>query len=86
MDKLEKKIKETKVRLCLDCGKCTVVCPVAQYNPEFNPRLIIQKSLGGSENRAGDDSIWKPISRSSANFLTIFSEFLNSAERINITY
>jgi len=28
----------------------------------------------------------KPISRSSANFLTIFSEFLNSAERINITY
>ncbi len=58
MDKLEKKIKETKVRLCLDCGKCTVVCPVAQYNPEFNPRLIIQKSLGGSENRAGDDSIW----------------------------
>jgi heterodisulfide reductase subunit D len=58
LDNLEKEIKETKVRLCLDCGKCTVVCPVAQYNPEFNPRLIIQKSLGNKGDRAGDESIW----------------------------
>ena len=46
MFNLEQEIKDTKVRLCLDCGKCTVVCPVAQFNPEFNPRLIIQKRLG----------------------------------------
>ncbi len=58
MDNLDKEIRDTKVRLCLDCGKCTVVCPVAQYNPEFNPRLIIQKRLGGSDASTGDESIW----------------------------
>ena len=58
MDNLEKEIRDTKVRLCLDCGKCTVVCPVAQYNPDFNPRLIIQKSLGNGGNRTADESIW----------------------------
>ena len=58
MDNLDKDIRETKVRLCLDCGKCTVVCPVAQFNTEFNPRLIIQKRLGGSNENVVDESIW----------------------------
>ncbi len=65
MVNLEQEIKDTKVRLCLDCGKCTVVCPVAQYSPEFNPRLIIQKRLNGllasvSPEAAGavDETIW----------------------------
>ena len=58
MNNLEKEIKDTKVRLCLDCGKCTVVCPVAQYDPEFNPRLIIQKNLGNKGQQGSDESIW----------------------------
>jgi heterodisulfide reductase subunit D len=55
---LDKEIKETKVRLCLDCGKCTVVCPVARYDSGFNPRLIIQKSLQDKEHRSAGESIW----------------------------
>jgi len=55
---IEREIKDTKVRLCLDCGKCTAVCPVAQYDPEFNPRLIIQRRLA-SKNHGRDDTIWE---------------------------
>ena len=54
---LEKEIKDTKIHLCLDCGKCTVVCPVAQRDPEFVPRLIAQRRLGRSSSAAQDETI-----------------------------
>ena len=52
-------IKDTRIRLCLDCGKCTVVCPVNRYDAEFNPRLIVQRALG--QGRNGDEKIWACI-------------------------
>ena len=55
---INQEILDTKVRLCLDCGKCTAVCPVAQYDPDFNPRLIVQRKLGGDSSGLQDDSIW----------------------------
>ena len=58
----EREIGDTGVRLCLDCGKCTVVCPVARYDPDFNPRLIAQKGLGGTDSAAGIDAIWACLS------------------------
>ena len=54
----EREIKDTKIHLCLDCGKCTVVCPVAQYEPEFTPRLIAQRRLRRDSSRPHDDTIW----------------------------
>jgi heterodisulfide reductase subunit D len=56
--KLDKEIKETKVRLCLDCGKCTVVCPTAQHDADFNPRLIIQRRLRHRDSAGQDETIW----------------------------
>ena len=79
---IEREIKDTKVRLCLDCGKCTVVCPVAQHDPEFNPRLIAQKGvyphgLGGS-----DETIWECLSCymcvERCNYRVKFPEFIHS--------
>jgi Fe-S oxidoreductase len=79
---IEREIKDTKVRLCLDCGKCTVVCPVAQHDPEFNPRLIAQKGvyphgLGGS-----DETIWECLSCymcvERCNYRVAFPEFIHS--------
>jgi heterodisulfide reductase subunit D len=52
--------KETRIQLCLDCGKCTVVCPVARFDPEFNPRLIVQRNLSKLDP-AVDDSIWSCV-------------------------
>jgi heterodisulfide reductase subunit D len=79
---LEKEIKETKVRLCLDCGKCTVVCPVAQFNPDFNPRLIIQKRLGNVAGDARDENIWSclhcQMCLERCNYNVKFPDFINA--------
>jgi len=47
---LEDIIQETKTYYCLECGKCTSVCPVAKYDPSFSPRAIIEDSLLGFED------------------------------------
>ena len=55
-------ISDTRIRLCLDCGKCTVVCPVTRYDPEFNPRLIVQGALKQNSHRPVDRQIWACLS------------------------
>jgi heterodisulfide reductase subunit D len=79
---LEKEIKDTKVRLCLDCGKCTVVCPVSQFDPDFNPRLIIQKRMGQKQWDIKDESIWSCLNcqmcYERCNYRVKFPEFINS--------
>jgi heterodisulfide reductase subunit D len=80
--KLEKEILETKVRLCLDCGKCTVVCPVSQYNPDFNPRRIIQRSLGKRKRDFKDENIWAcfncQMCLERCNYKVKFPDFVNA--------
>ena len=62
MQNIEREIKETNIRLCLDCGKCTVVCPVAQHDPAFNPRLIAQRRLSQNSQGSRDETIWSCLS------------------------
>ena len=62
MQNIEREIKDTNIRLCLDCGKCTVVCPVAQYDPAFNPRLIAQRRLSQNSHGSRDETIWSCLS------------------------
>ncbi len=80
MFNLEPEIKKTGVRLCLDCGKCTVVCPVSQFNPDFNPRLIIQKRLNGKPGDSGDETIWSclycQMCMERCNYRVNFPEFI----------
>ena len=47
---LEDIIQETKTYYCVECGKCTSVCPVARYDPAFSPRMMIENALLGFEN------------------------------------
>ena len=47
---LEDIIKETKTYYCLECGKCTSVCPIARHNSDFSPRFMIERALMGFEN------------------------------------
>jgi heterodisulfide reductase subunit D len=79
---LEQEIKDTRVRLCLDCGKCTVVCPVSQFSPEFNPRLIIQKRLNNKPGDARDETIWSCLHCQMClewcNYRVKFPEFITS--------
>lgn len=59
---LQSVINDTGVRLCLDCGKCTVVCPVTRYDAEFNPRRIVQEVLRLNGRGPVSDTIWSCIS------------------------
>ena len=58
---LQSIMTSTQVRLCLDCGKCTVVCPVAKYDPEFNPRRIVQEGLKQNGYASISEKIWSCI-------------------------
>lgn len=82
MFNLDREIKDTKVRLCLDCGKCTVVCPVSQFDSDFNPRLIIQKRLGQKKWDIKDESIWScfncQMCYERCNYKVKFPEFINA--------
>jgi heterodisulfide reductase subunit D len=42
------KIRETNALSCLECGKCTGVCPVSRYSKTFSPRSILIKSIRNS--------------------------------------
>jgi heterodisulfide reductase subunit D len=81
---LNEKIKDTKVRLCLDCGKCTVMCPVAQFDTGFNPRLIIQKTLSrpAGQESLEDESIWSclhcQMCLERCNYQVNFPEFVTA--------
>jgi Fe-S oxidoreductase len=76
----EQKIKDTRIHLCLDCGKCTVVCPVARYNPEFNPRLIVQRNTEQKARNFQDETIWACLNcymcLERCNYRVEFPEFI----------
>ncbi len=52
-------IEDTGAFDCVECGKCTTVCPVAKFDPNFAPRTIVVRSMEGiTDNIAHDRDIW----------------------------
>ena len=52
-------IEDTGAFDCVECGKCTTVCPIAKFDPDFAPRTIVVRSMEGIvENIASDRDIW----------------------------
>ena len=49
MTKIEEIIEDAGAFDCVECGKCTSLCPVAKRNPDFAPRLIVVKAQSGME-------------------------------------
>lgn len=47
---IEEIIEETKTFYCLECGKCSSLCPISRYNPGYSPRVMIENALIGFEN------------------------------------
>jgi Fe-S oxidoreductase/coenzyme F420-reducing hydrogenase delta subunit len=51
-------LKEYHLYECLECGRCTAVCPVAKTHL-FSPRRLLSKGISSGINSfAGDSSIW----------------------------
>ena len=53
---LEEALRASGAFNCLECGKCTSICPVASYNPGYSPRKMVEEALLGLE----DDLIHAP--------------------------
>ena len=51
MNDIAQSVKNRRAYYCLDCGKCTGVCPITRYDPEFSPRRIVEMVTG----RAADE-------------------------------
>lgn len=52
-------IEDTGAFDCVECGKCTTVCPVAKLDTSFAPRTVVLKAMEGIvENIAKDKDIW----------------------------
>ena len=57
--KIKALISDTGAFDCVECGKCTTVCPVAKHDQKFAPRNIVLRSMEGIvENLATDQDIW----------------------------
>jgi ferredoxin len=53
MDEFERVLAASSSGLCVDCGKCAAVCPMAEMYPgagwDLSPRGIVQQALRGRE-------------------------------------
>ena len=47
---LEDIVQESKAYYCLECGKCSGVCPKAKYDPAYSPRRLVESALLGLDD------------------------------------
>ncbi len=52
-------VKESKAYLCLECGKCTGICPISRFNHGYSPRILVNKAIrSGNLDLLKDKNIW----------------------------
>ena len=57
--KLDAIIEKTNAYYCLECGICTGSCPISRINPQYSPRLFVEKALLISEEELIEDNdLW----------------------------
>ncbi|HUU07410.1 MAG TPA: (Fe-S)-binding protein, partial [Thermoplasmata archaeon] len=63
-------IEDTGAFDCVECGKCTTVCPIASFDPDFAPRTIVLRAMEGMvEDIATDRDIWTCITCEQCNVM-----------------
>lgn len=52
-------LKQNRAFYCLECGKCTAVCPIAKVNKEYSPRRLLAEGLFyGAEELVSSRLLW----------------------------
>lgn len=52
MDTLTTLIARTHAAACLECGKCTALCPLARHDGDFSPRRLVEEMVQGRPSEA----------------------------------
>ncbi|MFH1130464.1 MAG: (Fe-S)-binding protein, partial [Pseudomonadota bacterium] len=47
---LKEIIQATNTYYCLECGKCTSLCPTARFDSTYSPRVVIEEALQGLQH------------------------------------
>ncbi len=59
MNTAVEQLKKNRAFLCLECGKCTAVCPISKVNNAYSPRRLLAQGLFyGAEDIASDHLLW----------------------------
>ena len=59
MSATTEQLKKTRAFLCLECGKCTAVCPISVYNSSYSPRRMLAQGLFyGADDLITDNLLW----------------------------
>lgn len=60
MESIDQAIRVNRAFLCLDCGKCTAVCPIAWRDASFSPRGLVEAArLAHGRVLLDDDRLWE---------------------------
>jgi len=56
---LQTAIAQSNAYACLECGKCTSVCPVSRFGRSYSPRVLLTRAVrNGLETTLLKDDIW----------------------------
>jgi Fe-S oxidoreductase/coenzyme F420-reducing hydrogenase delta subunit len=52
-------LKRTNALYCQECGKCSSSCPITRLDPQYSPRLAVEKALMGQQDAVlTDKGLW----------------------------
>ncbi|ODS40444.1 MAG: hypothetical protein A7315_08450 [Candidatus Altiarchaeales archaeon WOR_SM1_79] len=60
-------IEETKAYNCMQCAKCTSICPISRVDERFSPRLIAEKVLLGFDEVFKEKELWTCLTCAACN-------------------
>ncbi|HIE06398.1 MAG TPA: (Fe-S)-binding protein [bacterium (Candidatus Stahlbacteria)] len=59
MDELVRLLKKTRGLVCIECGRCTGICPVSRADHRFSPRSVLVRTIHADiEGIRGKEDIW----------------------------
>jgi len=55
MEAIQEAVRRNKVYYCLECGKCTSICPISRREQASSPRLTVEKAIMGRRDELLSD-------------------------------
>jgi len=84
MDTTTAYLKKNRVFNCLECGKCTSVCPISRFNGTYSPRRFASRGIFyGSGDIGKDNLLWSCLTCKQCSLVcpanVNYSEFMRDA-------